>query len=363
MKFYFFLILSLVAVSNMVAQYSFEPGYIITQNNDTIQGFILEKTDAELAGKIQFKADKNAVVKTYRPDELAGFGFDHGRAFQQIPAVISTDDTLYVFGKRIIEGKIDLFVLRHAHQTKPDIFLYNNLTDNIIPFIKPRRSKLKKQDSLSYSQSGLTDQFSRQDSSFVQEILAVKRPSEKKIKKEIIKYNRKFNEEYPVTVYREQVRYNYDILVGRPIDSSEELHFRAGVYRKKSRIERTTNLSFMQGIVYHHRGNTNKDLSLLPEGNSIYRWQLLNLIPFGVNFHGNSKTIQPYGYAGVGAGVIMAEDHVVVEGEQQENETNFQFLPTVNVGIGLKFRLGKTYLITELTPTINSLFWNVGISL
>lgn len=365
MKFYLFLILSLVAISEIVAQSSFEPAYIITKENDTIHGYILEKTDAELARKIQFKADKNSAIKTYRSYELSGFGFDHGRDFQQIPAQVSAEDTVFVFGKKLVEGKLDLFVRRHRHQTRPDIFLFSNSTNQIVPLTTARERKYKEKDSVTLSQSEVLQNvsLSKEDSFFVQEIIILKKPSEKKIKNRIIRYNREFQEEYPVAVYREQVKFNYDILVGIPINSSEELHFRVGVYRNKSRIERTTNFSFMQGIVYHHRSNTEKQLSVLPEGNLIYRWHILNVIPLGINFHGNSKVIQPYGYAGVGAGVVMAEDQVVINGEQKENETSFQFLPTINVGIGLKFRLGKTNFITELTPTINSLFWNVGISL
>lgn len=362
MKFYFFLFFSVVAISNIVAQSSFEPAYYITQDKDTIRGFILEKTDAELARNFQFRADKNSVVKTYRPDEIPGFGFANGRVFQQIPVVITKEDTVFVFAKRIVEGKIDLFVRRYAHQSKPDIFLYNNSTNKIIPIFQPRRRVLQ-MDSLSLPQPEFGEKLNSEDSSFVQEILSQKKPSEKRIRKKVIKYNREFQEEYPVNIYREQLKHNYDILAGLPITTSEELHFRVGVYRNKSRVERSTNYSFMDGLVYQHRSNTNQDLTVLPEGNSIYRWHLINVIPFGVNFHGNSKVIQPYGYAGLGAGVIMAEDLVVVNGEQKENEISYQIFPTLNVGIGLKIRLGKTFLITELTPTINSLFWNVGLSL
>ena len=89
MKFYFFLILSVVAISEIVAQSAFESAYIITRDNDTINGYILEKTDAEMARKIQFKTDKNSVIKNYRSNELSGFGFDYGRVFHQIPALVS----------------------------------------------------------------------------------------------------------------------------------------------------------------------------------------------------------------------------------------------------------------------------------
>lgn len=354
-----------MAISEIVAQSAFESAYIITRDNDTINGYILEKTDAEMARKIQFKTDKNSVIKTFRSNELSGFGFDHGRVFQQIPALVSAEDTVFVFGKKLVEGRFDLLVRRYAHQSKPDIFLLNNSTNELISLIKTQNRNYKEKDSLQVSHSEISPNvnLSNQDSSFVREIFRNKKSSEKKIKSRIIEYNRKFEEKYPVKVYREQVRYNYDILAGLPLNSSEELHFRVGVYRQKSRVERTTNFSFMQGLVYHHRSNAGRDLSIDPELNPSYRWHLLNIIPLGINFHGNTKIVQPYGYAGLGLGVIMEDEYVGVHLEQPGTETDFQFLPTLNVGMGLKFRLGKTSLITELTPTLNSLFWNVGISL
>lgn len=361
MKFYFFLILSLVAITEIVAQSILEPGYIITKEKDTLHGFILEKTDAELAEKVLFKPDKNSVLKTYKSNELLGFGFDQGRVFEQIPIKISAEDTSFVFVKRVVEGKIDLLVRRYPHQNNPDIFLSGNNQTLAFPNFQKRR--FKGRDSTRYSRSEFVQELNlfKVDSSFIQSILSLKKFSERRIRKEVIKYNRKFQDRNPVKIYREEVRYNYDVLVGMPVNSSEELHFRVGVYCHKSRIERTTNFSFMQGLVYHHLSN--KVPSLLADENSSYRWQFLNVIPLGVNFHGNTKLVQPYGYAGLGFGVIMDETTGINKVEQRETEPNFQFLPTLNIGIGLKLRLGKTSLITELTPTINSLFWNVGISL
>lgn len=363
MKFYFFTILSLVAIFKIAAQSKLEPGYVITVEKDTLRGFIMEKTDAELAEKVSFKPDKNAVLRTYKADELLRFGFNYGRTFEQIPVKISAQDTSFIFVKRIVEGKIDLLVRRFPHQNNPDLYLSNNT--QTLAFPNSQKRKFLAGESNSYSQSEFVQELNKfsQDSSFVESVLSLKKFSEKKVRKEIIKYNQTFREEYPVEVYREQVKYNYDILAGLPINSSEELHFRVGVYRNKSRIERSTNYSFMQGIIYHHRSNKGTGIFVIPDENITYRWQLLNVIPVGVNFHGNTKIVQPYGYAGIGLGVIMEDEHVGVNLEQPGTETTYRFLPTLNVGMGLKIRLGNTSLITELTPTINSLFWNIGISL
>ncbi len=59
----------------------------------------------------------------------------------------------------------------------------------------------------------------------------------------------------------------------------------------------------------------------------------------------------------------MLTNRVIENSVNTGNETQFAFLPTLNAGLGLKIKAGNTFVITELTPTINNIFLNVGISL
>lgn len=355
----------MAATLGCAAQNYFEPGYIVNPQNDTIKGFILDSPDADHAIKIFFKPDQKTTPKIYKPKDLSGFGFNSGRIFEKMP-VISEKDTTYIFAKNLVRGKIDLFVWRHPNIVKPDIFLSNNETNKTVHLIKPEKKIFPDNNGKSYTQRD--DQYFRKlqlikEDSVLYDNRDIIKFSENRIKRDILDYNKQFQSQYKIKKYVEKVNYDYDIIAGLPVNSSEDLHFRAGLYRNKSREERSTNFSLMQGLVYNHWSNDDKELPAIQDGNSNYRWQLLNVVPLGINFHGNSKNIQPYGYAAIGAAVIMMKDHVIKGGVQQENETSFSVIPTVNFGVGTKIRLGKNFLIAELTPTITGLFWNVGFSI
>lgn len=367
MKFFILFILSIAAIPFASAQDTFVPGFIITEEQDTINGYLLEKTDAELARKVIFKREKKGISKTYKPAELLGFGFDNSRIFRKMATILSPEeDTTYVFAKNLVKGKIDLYVLRYANQNNPDIFLINNNTSARVELSRPESRRFFRKNGKIYSPFNFSYvsklRLIKGDSSAF-DARSYPKYSERRIKNDILNYNRAHANEYPIEVYKEELKFNYDFLAGIPVSSSVELHFRVGVYRNKSRVERTTNFSVMQGIVYHHWSKDENQVPVIQEGNSNYRWQFLNVIPLGINFHGNSKIVQPYGYAGVGFGVALMNDHIIGNGEIQGEETKFWFSPTLNFGVGAKIRLGRTFLITELTPTINGLFWNAGFSL
>lgn len=366
MKLSFFLLIGLISFQ-CLGQSSYEAGYIILQNRDTVNGFILEAPDGQLARKIKFKTNKNASASIYRSKELVGFGFNNGRVFERFPIVSSEGDTAYVFAKNVIRGKIDAYVWRHPNRSKPDFFLINNSTNNTVQLTKPAKKVIKDKNGKSYF---------RKDYRYAGNLMLIKedtvlskmsvppvRYTENKIKEDIIAYNQDFTEEYILKEYEEQIKFNYDIIGGMPINSAKELHFRAGIYRNKSRVERSTNFSVIQGIVYHHWSNDNREIPASGRGFLNYRWQLLNIIPWGVNFHGNSKVVQPYGYAGLGVAALKMTNDLYSNGEANGNEKLYYFFPTLNFGVGTKIRLGNNFLITELTPTINGLFWNVGFSL
>src|SRR5687768_6457413 len=86
-------------------------GYILTQDLDTVSGFIRDGTDAELGLKIEFRQRRNDISPTvFTPSDLRGFGFANGRVFRrQVFAVSQVGDSAAVFAKQVLRGKIDLF--------------------------------------------------------------------------------------------------------------------------------------------------------------------------------------------------------------------------------------------------------------
>lgn len=358
---------------SLAAQSGFEKGYIVTSENETIRGMLQAGTDAELATQIVFKTGPNGTAKAYSPEEVSSFGFDNGRRFERMPVIYLKEtaaetslDTSYIFAKNLVQGKIDMYVRRFPNRPKPHIFLTNRRTEDTVHLKRPGRNELLGMDGRALKDRNFL---------YMEKLEWIKDPSanfnnperikysEKRIKKHILKYNQQFEEEFPVHKYSEEINNEFTLLAGIPFQYSGELHFRTGLYRNKINVERTSNFSFMQGIVYHHRDDDQREI---PSSGAIsydYRWQHLNIIPVGVNFHGNSKRIRPYGYAGLGVAVSMIRHRSFENFTDMGSETRYEVMPTINVGMGVKFRVGSNYAVAELTPTFNGIFANLGFSL
>lgn len=83
MKYYLFSICSLVVLllSNpLFAQKNYEPGYVISVKNDTINGFISYLNWSKNPEKIYFKGQQDGTEKRYGLEDLNGFGV-HGENY------------------------------------------------------------------------------------------------------------------------------------------------------------------------------------------------------------------------------------------------------------------------------------------
>lgn len=341
------------------AQDIFKEGYIIILEQDTIFGLIYERSDAEMVKKIGFKRSAESFIQEFIPSELLGFGVS-GRNFERMAVVSSRrsiSDTSYIFAKNVLRGKIDLFVRRHIQKKKPDIFLVNNQTGEEVLLYRSKSSEVSKEDFEEF-----LSKF-KNDSTLAENSFALKY-SEEKIRRDILQYNKGYSGNFLSRVYNEKVERGMDILVGLPVTSTGGVHFRAAAYYNRSKIERSSNFSWIHGLVYHHWSKEEIQFpTTIQEGEINQKWQLFNLVPLGINFHGNNRSIRPYGYLGVGV-ALLRETHKVVENYiETGDKIRFTAFPTINTGIGAKIKIGENFLITEVTPTVNSIFINLGFSI
>lgn len=366
-------ILLIILGQSLYSQDKYDPGYVVTTKKDTINGFIMNKIDYELAYKISFK--RNLLDKTiieYAPSELLGFRFNSGRAFERKritnnKLAANTKDSLYIFAKNIIKGKIDLFVWRHKNNNSKDFFIINNSSKRQAQLFKSKPS-IVKVEGKTYSKKNNRYKnlitYVKSDESLKPDKKNNLRFDEKSIRKDITSFNRNFQDEYPLEIYEEPYENNYDFLVGIPFRlKQDELHFRIGIYRNKTFIEKSNKVSFINGVIYHHWSDNDKEWnSEYKNGTSNYSWQMLNIIPIGIKYQSNSKHIIPYVFLGVGAVALLMKDHIIEDYEVVGNQNKFIFFPTVNIGLGTKIKLNSNYIITEITPTFNGVFFNVGYS-
>ena len=365
------LTLIILLSQSLYSQDKYNPGYLVTIKNDTINGFILNKIDSELAYNISFKKDlldKNIIV--YNSNELLGFGFNSGRVFERKKLEDNhhtAKDSLNVFAKRIVKGKIDLYVWRHKKDNSKDFFITNNTSKREVHLQEPKKSEVKL--------DGKT--YSKKDNKYMNDLIFIKmdentepskikdvRYGEKSISKDIISFDKNYQEKYPMEIYKEPFKYSYDALVGIPFNlNADELNFRIAVYRNKNFIEKSNTISYINGIIYQYWSNKNEKWgNQFQYGTSNYRSQILNIVPVGVKFQTNSKKIIPYGYVGLGAMVVMNSDYIIENYDITGTQNSFTFLPTVNIGAGVKIKVNNNFILTEITPALNGIFFNVGYS-
>jgi hypothetical protein len=132
MKFFILLFFFCSIHGILFAQNSFEPGYILQQDKDTLRGFIEVTSEADLCNSINFKIN-NEAAKTYSPLELTGFGIGHD-LYRSMHFNNTAEDSIPVdaFLKLLVNGEYNLyayvkpgrrFYLLQKDTTK--IFLYD----------------------------------------------------------------------------------------------------------------------------------------------------------------------------------------------------------------------------------------------
>ncbi len=345
-------------------------GYIITIEHDTITGFIIDETDADMGLKIKFKKElsDNAITE-YSATELLGFRFQNGRTFDQLPIAEKPNDTIKVFAKKILEGKIDLHIWKR-HKADDYIFLKNNATHRSVFLTKPTQEIMSGENGINYIMAGKKYigllAYVKADSSNTPLKITAFKYSEKKIIKNIISYNNSFQKNFPTKQYKEQKKYTNDLIVGMPVvlNYKEGLSFRIAYYRNITYPENSRKLSFFGGISYRYWSDRKNFDNTIENDNVNYKNNWLSIIPAGINFHSASGTIRPYGYIGIGLFLLIQTDHNYVNYKNVGDTNEFYGFLAVNLGIGVKIKLGNNYLLCELTPSIdyNGIFLNIGFS-
>lgn len=106
MKRFFFFSLFCAAVSRLSAQTNYQPGYVITLDNDTLYGKIDYRTDYTLGSVCRFE-DEQGMKSEFSPYDIAGYRFTNDRYF-----VVKEIDGKKHFLEYLIQGRLDIYYLR-----------------------------------------------------------------------------------------------------------------------------------------------------------------------------------------------------------------------------------------------------------
>lgn len=100
----FFLVTQLHSQSKEYVQ-----GYMITEENDTINGFVKDDKRTVLAYQFSFKKTLNGRAKTITPTEAKGFYFTPSFYFESIPINSAQDKLEKQFIRKLVDGYTDLY--------------------------------------------------------------------------------------------------------------------------------------------------------------------------------------------------------------------------------------------------------------
>jgi len=102
-----FLIIFL-CLTDLKGQTDFRPGYVITNENDTLHGLIDYRGDARNSKKCDFKDKRSSVVKEFLPFSIKGYRFDDGK-FYISKNVKSNGKEIQLFLEFLVNGISDLY--------------------------------------------------------------------------------------------------------------------------------------------------------------------------------------------------------------------------------------------------------------
>ena len=104
--------ISLLAISSIsYGQRDYKPGYIITNKNDTVHGFINLKSNYQNSRQCEFKRNIDQEPDTYLPFDIKGYRVENSKFYvsKEVPL---NDTTEKVFLEYLVEGIVNLYYLK-----------------------------------------------------------------------------------------------------------------------------------------------------------------------------------------------------------------------------------------------------------
>lgn len=100
-----------ISATIAMAQTNPKPGYVITNNGDTIRGVIDFRTNEKLSKQCDFWANGGAVKTTYKPGDIEGFRFENNGKFFVTRRLNVTGEPELYFAEFMVQGKMNLYCI------------------------------------------------------------------------------------------------------------------------------------------------------------------------------------------------------------------------------------------------------------
>ena len=155
----FTLFFLLFTVSQIYGQSNFQRGFIITNEQDTISGWIDFRTDARNMAVCNFKLCETCEVTTFLPGEIFGYRFYEVGKFYVSREIVINGEPRTVFLEFLVQGMMNLFyyVVVSNEFDKVKYFFFEDQNGRMIPltrrpdeFITDERGRLRVREDLRY---------------------------------------------------------------------------------------------------------------------------------------------------------------------------------------------------------------------
>jgi hypothetical protein len=110
-KYIFYLVIFLQISLTGFGQKDLKPGYIITNDFDTLRGYIKLKSNYENAESCEFSYLESQIPKTYKPSEIRGYRIENSKYYLSRDIMIDSVKKK-VFLEYLVDGIVDLYYLK-----------------------------------------------------------------------------------------------------------------------------------------------------------------------------------------------------------------------------------------------------------
>ncbi len=376
MKKLFFLIMLMGMFSPKAYTQKYKSGYVVTNSNDTLKGYLLDAPDRKVALVINFKKLKNdKLILRFADRDLSAFGFNYGRIFCRLnfrAANNGTADSVNLMAKRNINGKLDLYSREFQDHDQPDIFLFDRSLARWIRLTEPQEYSYTLPTGISYKTKdknymGLL-RITLTDSAGAYKLPPGLPYNERSITREVVKYDRMYNNTYPVTRYIPHKEFDYSLTAGVPFSAvkrKESRVFRLSFFRYRYYPEKSFHWYTVQGISYRYWKSLQKFDAITRDSNLNFEQQFVSILPIGIGYQARPRFITPYFYCAAGLAFYLETDHHIENYVDYGDKTIPLFFPAISPGAGIRIKAGPGKIHIEVTPTYNAagLYFNIGYTL
>jgi hypothetical protein len=142
----FILFTLLLSLSTYAVNEEWKPGCIITNNGDTIRGFLAYKNQGNSYENCLFKKSNSETGDYYIPNQIKGYKYDMGIYYESLQLRLREEEKK-LFAKCLVQGSVSLFYLETknfssyyaVYATSGKIIPFNSFNKEILSLLEKRR--------------------------------------------------------------------------------------------------------------------------------------------------------------------------------------------------------------------------------